>query len=139
MHECIQQLVLRNHSYSRVQREQSLRLKNGFQNYATPTTSSKTYSLNIKIFMHPFKAIYKTAALPMLVNTWNRWFPVFGSWALGSPIIHKKKVKHFFKAPEIWAWNPPSCRFSHTKFCSLTINIHFFIKTMVTTTSFIET
>ena len=97
MRECIQQLVLRNHSYSRVQREQSLRLKNGFQNYATLMTSSQTYSLNIKIFMHPFKDIYKTAALPMLANTWNHWFPVFGLRALGSLIIHKKKVKHFLR------------------------------------------
>lgn len=101
MRECIQQLVFRNHSYSGVQREQSLRLKNGFLNYATPTTSSKTYSLNTKIFMHPFKDIYKTAALPKLVNTCNHWFPVFGSWVLGSLIIHKKKGQHFFKAPEI--------------------------------------
>lgn len=46
----------------------SLRLKTGIQNHATPMTSSKTY-INTKISIAPLKDTYKTAVLPVLAET----------------------------------------------------------------------
>lgn len=78
--------------------------------------------------------------LPMLANTRKPRFPVLGLWVLESLIIHKKKGKHFLKGTRDLSLRFFSLKFSHTKFCPLTLNIHFSIERVVTEmTSFIDT
>lgn len=101
MHECIQQLVFKNHSYSRVQCEQSLRLK-WFPKLCNSHNKLKDLFLKYQNIHAPFSRPLQNRCVTYAGKNMESLVPSFQIGVLGSLIIHKKKAKHFKKVPEMW-------------------------------------